>query len=535
MKKAFLILSALLLSFSFQSCKKSSSTPPHVTTNNISQISFTTALSGGSISDNGGSEILLCGICLGQDPDPVISGTKFTGTLTGGSFIVNLTGLLSNTKYYMRAFATNKVGIGYGNQVIFTTLEAKIPLLTTMEVSSVGQKSAQSGGTVSDARGSAVISHGVCWGTSHLPTIEDSKTDEGAGSGEFHSTITGLHAGTVYYVRAYATNSLGTGYGDELDFTTSPPSLPVLTTVSASSLKRTSAVSGGSITDNGGLDITAQGLCWSTTPNPTTENNKSIDESGYGHFTIKITGLSENTTYYLRAYATNSVGTSYGNEVIFTTLSGPVFNPNISYGSVTDIDGNVYKTIIINDKEWMAENLKVSKYNDGTLNYAGTILMHIKDAGNWNLATPGYCWYGDDSLNYDIYGALYNWYAVSSGKLCPSGWHVPAVSEWTSMINALGGQTQAGGSLKEAGNAHWITPNTGATNSSGFTALPGGVEDPYSYISSGISKYANFWTSSQYYDDDRWGWNVSMGFDNVECHVSWPSKQYGFSVRCVKD
>jgi uncharacterized protein (TIGR02145 family) len=147
------------------------------------------------------------------------------------------------------------------------------------------------------------------------------------------------------------------------------------------------------------------------------------------------------------------------------------FNPLITYGIVKDQDGNAYKTVNIGNQVWMAENLRTTKFNDNK-----TIPL-VKDSTAWsNLITPGYCCYDNDAETYlSLYGALYNWYAVNTGKLCPEGWHVPSDEEWITLRTYLGGEELAGGKMKESGISHWQSPNAGATNQSGFTAIPGGV------------------------------------------------------------
>jgi uncharacterized protein (TIGR02145 family) len=197
-------------------------------------------------------------------------------------------------------------------------------------------------------------------------------------------------------------------------------------------------------------------------------------------------------------------------------------------GTVSDRDGNVYKTVIIGTQIWMAENLRTTKYNDGTS------IPQVTDAAAWsNLMTPGYCWYNNDAATYKAtYGALYNWYTVNRGNLCPSGWHVPSDAEWTGLTAYLGGEAFAGGKLKEAGTTHWRTPNTGATNESGFTALPGGGRlnfGTYYYIGS----YGYWWCSTEYSTPNAW--NRSMYYGNANVNRVDYDKQYGFSVRCLRD
>ena len=196
---------------------------------------------------------------------------------------------------------------------------------------------------------------------------------------------------------------------------------------------------------------------------------------------------------------------------------------------VKDIDGNEYHTVKIGTQIWMAENLKVTKFNDGTA------IPLVTDGSAWeNLTTPAYCFYDNIEATYkNTYGALYNWYTANTGKLSPAGWHVPTDAEWTTLTSYLGGESVAGGKLKEAGTTHWQSPNTGATNESGFTALPGG----YRYDNTGIFNYIGtygFWLSSTEestkYFKFRGAKYQSAGIWNARY-----SKKGGFSVRCVKD
>ncbi|GAB1373013.1 hypothetical protein MASR1M45_30770 [Candidatus Kapaibacterium sp.] len=182
----------------------------------------------------------------------------------------------------------------------------------------------------------------MCWSTSQNPTIANSKTTDGSGIGTYSSSLTGLSANTTYYVRAYATNSVGTAYGDELSFT-SGTTLPSVSTANISNITYNSAQSGGNVTNDGGANVTARGVCWSTSQNPTIANSKTTDGSGTGSFSSSITGLQSNTTYYVRAYATNSAGTGYGEQVSFKTLTNSDVPESWNF---TENTGN-YSTIII--------------------------------------------------------------------------------------------------------------------------------------------------------------------------------------------
>jgi uncharacterized protein (TIGR02145 family) len=204
----------------------------------------------------------------------------------------------------------------------------------------------------------------------------------------------------------------------------------------------------------------------------------------------------------------------------------------ISYGKVKDVEGNEYKTVKIGKQKWMAENLKTTLYNDGT-----SIPNVTEDASWFSLTTPAFCWYLNEQENKATYGALYNWYALdpasNGGKnVCPTGWHVSSDAEWTTLIDLLGGESVAGGKLKETGLTHWQEPNTGATNEVGFTALPGGLRSPDRQFND-IRHLGFWWTATEY--DLSLSWLVEIGSDYIEVSRNHFDKVNGFSVRCVKD
>jgi len=309
---------------------------PILTTTSVSSITATSATSGGNITSNEGFAITARGVVWSTSQEPTVE--TFLGKTTDGTgtgvFTSNLTGLSPNTTYYVRAYATNSVGTSYGNEQSFTTLDG-LPVLTTSMVSGITATTATCGGNITSDGGFAVTARGVCWGKSPNPTITNAHTTDGTGTGVFISNLTGLSPNTTYYVRAYATNSQGTSYGNEQSFTTLD-GLPVLTTSMVSGITATTATCGGNITSDGGFAITARGVCWSISPNPTITDAHTTDGTGTGVFISNLTGLNPNTTYYVRAYATNSVGTSYGNEQIFTTQDGlPILTTN-TVSSITE-------------------------------------------------------------------------------------------------------------------------------------------------------------------------------------------------------
>jgi hypothetical protein len=299
--------------------------PATLTTTAAAGITMNTAILGGEITNDGNTAVIERGICYATTQTPDISNNKVTMGTGTGIFNNTVTGLVNNTLYYVRSYAINGAGTAYGNQVSFTTLASvNVPAISTNAVTSITLTTAFSGGNITSDGGGAITARGVCWATAANPTITGSKTTDGTGTGSFTSNLSGLTAGTIYYVRAYATNSAGTAYGNDVIFTTNSVLVATLTTTTITSISTSTAFSGGNITSDGGGTITSRGVCWATTTTPTISNSKTVDGSGTGSFVSNITGLTSNTTYYVRAYATNSIGTAYGNQVSFKTANSTV-------------------------------------------------------------------------------------------------------------------------------------------------------------------------------------------------------------------
>jgi uncharacterized protein (TIGR02145 family) len=300
--------------------------------------------------------------------------------------------------------------------------------------------------------------------------------------------------------------------------------LPTVTTAEVSAITINSAISGGEITADGGDDIIAKGVCWNTTSAPTIADSKTSDGKGITGFTSNMSGLQAGTLYSVRAYATNSAGTAYGEEFTFIT-------------KIADIDGNQYTVVKIDNQMWMAENLKTTKLNDNTT------IPNVSDNVAWSgLSTAAYCWYNNDEAYFKpLYGAFYNWYAVGTGKLCPTGWHVPTDAEYNALELSLGMPsaqldiwgwrgTDQGTQMKNT--TGWNTGENG-NNKSGFAALPGG----YRYYTDG-SFYGNnilsYWWTGTEHDADR-AWYRRLDGNNAGVYKASTNKPAGKYVRCIKN
>jgi uncharacterized protein (TIGR02145 family) len=214
--------------------------------------------------------------------------------------------------------------------------------------------------------------------------------------------------------------------------------------------------------------------------------------------------------------------------VIFAVLAYYCVGFNSLHGqTVTDADGNFYPTTTIGIQVWMSENLKTSKYNDGK-----PIPLVTEDKKWASLKTPAYCWLNNDIGNKDVYGALYNWYAVDTKKLCPKGWHVPSFEEWGTMIGLLGDESTAGDKLKEAGSEHWKNALVSGTNDFDFTALPGDSRLHFGNFPLTYNSMAVWWTST---GDNDFAWNRGLYFSSSQIYKGHENMKNGFSVRCIKD
>jgi uncharacterized protein (TIGR02145 family) len=315
---------------------------------------------------------------------------------------------------------------------------------------------------------------------------------------------------------------------DSITYNVQNPGNPAtISTAAFSSITTVTALSGGDITDDGGSPVTNRGVCWSTSPNPTTADLLTDEGPGTGTFVSALTGLQISTTYYARSYAINSFGTAYGNEETFTTTA--VIS---NFGASVTFDGYSYPTVLLgNGQEWFSENLRTMVFSNGDT------VLNVSDPLQWSSSLTGmWCNYDNEVLNENSYGKLYNWYAVNDSRnLCPAGWHVSTNQDWLFLAEYLGGYNTAAEKLKstgtlQAGTGMWTDPNI-ATNESGFSALPGGSRAPDGVFQL-LTAHGDWWCSSEFDSSTSFfrymTGSQELGGGNTE-------KTYGLSVRCVKD
>ena len=328
---------------------------PVVITNSVSGITSNSATCGGNVTSNGGGKVTARGICWSTSQNPTIEDNKTNDGSGTGSFTSQIQNLVPNTQYYVRAYATNEAGTAYGEEKSFTTQKkaATLPDVLKTTVSNVTSNTVVLGSSVFSDGGGTVSARGFCWSsTTETPTVTNSSyTTNGSGLGSFSADVTGLKASTQYYVRAYATNEAGTAYSEMLSFYTSVEEqpeivLPTVTTSDVTDITSNSATCGGNVTSDGNGTVTARGICWSISQNPTIEDDKTNDGGGTGSFASQILNLVPNTQYYVRAYATNEKGTVYGELKSFVTLLGDE-DENLGTNQTFNVNGVSFTMIAV--------------------------------------------------------------------------------------------------------------------------------------------------------------------------------------------
>jgi uncharacterized protein (TIGR02145 family) len=501
---------------------------PTATTNAATSIVADGATLNGSVNANYLSSTVSFeyGLTTGYGSTATATQSPVTGS-SNTSVSASISGLTGGTTYHYRVKATNSLGATNGGDMTFTTLGA-VPTATTTAATSIVADGATFNGTVNANYLSTTVSFEYGLTASYGTIITSTpSTVTGNASTNVSASVSGLAGGTIYHYRVRATNSSGTANGSDLTFTTIG-ALPTASTTAITSISTTGATVNGTV--NANYLLTTVSFEYGTTTSygsTTTATPSMATGSTSTNISASLTGLVSGTTYHYRVKAVNSLGTTYGSDITFITV--PI--------TISDIDLNTYNVVAIGTQIWMAENLKTTKFSDGTA------IPLITDNSAWaaiynnSLTTPAYCWLNNDLANKTTFGGLYNWYTISSANngnknVCPIGWHVPTLDEYSALLSYLG-NSGAGGKMKEAGTTHWTAPNVGATNESGFTALPAASRSPEGIFDGAIGVQGNWWNYTEFNSASAW---FLFLYNSMSSSPSgYQNKAFGYSIRCMRD
>ncbi len=470
-----------------------------------------------------------------------------------------------------------------------------LPSVSTESISNISDTFAVVTGKVKNGGGTAVTARGICWSTSHNPTINGRHTSNGRGLGSFSSYITGLLRGTTYYVRAYATNAVGTVYGEELTFTTTTNVLPTLTTTSVSNITDSSAVSGGTITNDGGATVSARGICWDTLPYPTINKNHTANGSGTGVFTSNINGLKPSTKYYVRAYATNAAGTAYGNQTTFATLAPDKsfsvaagkyvrFSPgNLQWSATNGGNTPTHHGVVNNqtaDGTWRfaphqwdtigANNSNISSTYTGWIDLFGWGTSGYNNKYPYMTSAKG-IYYGTND-NSDISGVYYDWgvynaiYNPSTNTTdAPGTWRTLTKDEWDYLLftrNTISGIRYAKATVYGIGGLIIVPDNwsssiyTLADTNNGYATYQSNIINSTHWANMetagcvflpaagdrldtsiiNVNSWGYYWSATSYsFSGTYEAYSCCADFSYGVCRTGFIARQTGASVRLVKD
>lgn len=483
------------------------------------------------------------GVVYDINQDPTIESNKVTyaDTADNAAYSVVIRELDYATKYYVRAYAMNGTTAIYGDTLSFTT-KPVVPELTTAEITNITGNSASGGGEVTIAGGAAVTAYGICYSTEQDPTTEDQITEDGSGTGAFTSELTELLGNTTYYVRSYATNSAGTGYGPEVSFTTLV-GLPAVATGAVSNISKTGATVAGSLTSDGGGTITERGIVWGLNADPTTADNKVADAgTDIGDFTADVSGLDLSTTYHVRAYAINSAGTSYGDDVTFTTLADITTFWVVGDYNGWDNSDNAEMLVSTESSNGMAEGYVylttggIKLVTDHSWDDAHT----FGDDGSGNLTNPG----GNITVAADGYYRvranltdmtysleLTDWGVI--GDATPGGWDTDTNLSYNADLKIwIGGvNLKADGAFKFRANDDWVIDYGSSSGDENLNQ--GGDNIPSPGVAADYAVTLDLSTPNTYtYAANRWGVignATSGGWDN-DTDLTWDAGSGVFTV-----
>lgn len=414
-------------------------------------------------------------------------------------------------QYWVRAYVIQNYQVIYGNIVTFQTKEEQVPTVVTNNPldTDISNTSVKLSATITNVGDPIYTETGFCWSTIPSPTIQDNKQIVSEINGNtFSYTITGLAEGTKYYVRSYISNDKVGSYGNIVSFTTGILPVAAFTGTPA--------------------NITAGQIVQFT------DQSTNIPKSWIWNFGDGGTSTAQNPSHTYTSAGTYTVSLKVSNNYGSNTLTRTnyITVADVPVGAVSDVDGNVYNTVTIGTQVWMKENLKTTKFRNGDL--IGTTTPATLEINTPIFPTPIYQWaYEGNESNVTAYGRLYTWYAATDSRgLCPTGWHLPSDAEWTTLFTFLGGEQIAGDKLRERGTTHWESSNDNVTNSSGFTALPGGSrQDTGRFYAIGL--IAEWWSSEG--NNTIWAESIFISYGLSHAGRAYPAKSFGLSIRCLRD
>ncbi|MCU4176468.1 PKD domain-containing protein [Carboxylicivirga sp. N1Y90] len=530
---------------------------PEVSSGTVSNKTSNSASTVGVVANDGGETPSAVGFVWNTAGNPTLSNKTGYSTENydenNGEFSGALTNLAANTTYYVRAYASNSAGTGYGAVHSFATLPAEASSLpdvsTGGQVKKITTSSAEITSVVHDDGGGALSARGIVWSSS-IEACElsdaDGNTNDGTATGSYLSQLSGLLPNTTYYVRGYATNSIGTAYGSPVIFNTLDDMSFYITVASPNGGENWEKGSTQTISWDSNVTGNVRIELWRGT---ILETNIAASIANTGSYTWNMTtGYQEQDDYKVKIVSVDDESVFDESDATFTISEE---TPNYETGTVTDIEGNNYKTVKIGTQWWMAENLKVTKYSDGTT------IPHITDNTTWaslgdNNTDKAFCFYNNDkSLGY---GALYTFAAAVNGTphngsnhvqgVCPTGWHLPSSGEWGILenyliingynYNGIRRYNNLGKSL--ASKIGWLdSPSIGdvgndqsTNNKTGFTALPSGSRDSRNGSFSPQQSNGSWWSSKQRY----YG---GLSYSSSPLYLIYNDMSEGRAVRCIKD
>ncbi len=544
---AFLIMLAVIVTSCTKEMSEVKLEPTLATSQNMNVTADSATVVGFVVAQGDG--FIERGVCYNTSATPTVDNSKvvYTADTPEATFKVILSGLNYATKYYARAYATNEMTTVYGEEITFTTLPV-VPVLTTATFTEITGNSALSGGNITVSGGAEITARGICYDIVQNPTISGTKTIDDKGVGEFVSTLSGLKGNTTYYARAYATNAAGTGYGSEISFKTLVD-LPVVTTAAVTAITKTSAISGGEVTYNGGGEVTARGIVYSMNSDPTLTDTKIESGDGTGTFVSKLGNLGKFTTYHVRAYATNSAGTAYGDDIQFTTLAdiltwnipgdyveasypgsglanwSPDKSPQVisTISNPDKLEGYVYMANAGNEWKFATQaNWDGPNYGAGG---AGML-----DANGGNMSSPqGYYKINADATALTYTAVATVWGVIGSAS--PKGWddetaltYNPASKTWRGVVHLTAAE------FKFRANHNWDY-NYGSDAADGKLSfngknIPAEVESDYSFE-------LNLSNPNAYtYAANRWGLigDAQSGGWGTDTNMAWDAAKNVFTV-----